>query len=406
MSTKTKKIISIIGGGPAAMMLACQLDSNLFEIRIYEKMNQIGKKFLVAGKGGFNLTSGDDMADLIRAYDAADVIIQSIRRFGNDDLRNWLSNIGIETFIGSSGRVFPEPSIKPIHVLNTIKSEMAKNQVTINTGYTWISTDQSGNTFIHKEEKVHIASDITVCAMGGASWSKTGSDGSWKEEISKMNIRCNTFAPANCALHLDWPESVKLHEGKPLKNIALSYQKQYIKGELVITKKGLEGTPAYTLSNAIGRELEANDSAVIYLDLKPNMSLKSVMEKLDNSDAPMSKRLKNRLSLSPQAIAILKAHIAKEEFLNTKTLATKIKSLSLHISGLAPIDEAISSTGGIAESVFDEEYRITTVAEIYAIGEMLDWHAPTGGYLLQACFSMGWDLAQKLNSKHKKRGQK
>lgn len=395
-----KTIISIIGGGPAAMMLACELNENLFDVHIYEQKNQIGKKFLVAGNGGFNLTNGSELEPLLSAYEAPSIILESIRRFDNEALRKWLSNIGIETFVGSSGRVFPIAGIKPIQVLQVIKEKLHDKNVQIHTRHQWRQSNETTNTFITEKGEITVPTDITVLAMGGASWQKTGSDGKWLNTLQENGIKCVEFEPANCALHTHWPESVKVHEGKPLKNIALRLGDDCIKGELVITAKGIEGTPAYTFSHKVAHALKLNHEAIVTLDLKPHSNKEDLIKKVARSEMAISKQLKNKLSLSTAAIALLKSNSTKEEFLNPELLVEKIKNLPLTITSIANIDEAISVTGGIAQSEYQHNYQISNKLSTYAIGEMLDWHAPTGGYLLQACFSMGWDLAQSLNQKY------
>jgi len=396
-----KRTVAIIGGGPAALMLACALDENKFDVTLYEKNFAPGRKFLVAGDGGFNLTHSEEIDVFVSRYTPSSFLDKSLRAFTNKDLRDWLKKLGIETFVGSSKRVFPVKGIKPIDVLNAILGELKRKSVSIKTRHAWKGwNNNTGLLFNHDEKEIVINPDIVVFALGGASWSKTGSDGSWTKFFEGQKIKCIPFQPSNCAYGVNWQKPfLSQWEGKSLKNISLACAGAEKKGELVITKFGIEGGAVYALSPQIRKQLSETKKAIVYLDLKPSFSLADLKNKLaSKKEGSLSQFLKDELNLSGLQLALLKSLLSKEEFMDAATLAEKIKHLPLTITGSAPIDEAISTVGGIAMEEVDEAFQLKKLRDHYAIGEMLDWDAPTGGYLLQACFSMGYFVAQNLNS--------
>jgi len=399
MAVERKKSIIIIGGGPSAMMLACTLDSEKFDVTIIEKGKAIGRKFLVAGKGGFNLTHSEDITKMIQKYDGSQLLIDALKSFTNTDLRQWLQSIGIETYVGSSKRVFPIKGIKPIEVLQAITQELKRKGVTIITETKWDGDFIVNGSIklIQKENRIAIMADKVVFAMGGGSWKVTGSDGSWLDYFINNGIATLPFRPSNCVMHINWSESMKVHFGKPIKNIALTYQNKSIKGELMITEHGIEGSPAYALSYDVGKQLEAKKNIKILVDLKPTLSLTKVKSILSGCKKKTSKILREELSLSSTGVALIKSITSREEFSDTSLLAQKIKMLPLIITGLGALDEAISTVGGINPSALNSNMELINYPNHYAIGEMIDWNGPTGGYLLQGCFSMGKYLGNILN---------
>ncbi|MGI9526740.1 MAG: NAD(P)/FAD-dependent oxidoreductase [Weeksellaceae bacterium] len=391
------KNLAIIGGGPSALMLAAQIDVTKYRVTLYDQKNTLGRKFLVAGEGGLNLTFDSSIEDLIQKYIPHQFMDPYIRSFNNEDLRNWFLNIGIPTFSGSSHRVFPEKGIKPIEVLNQIIDHIKEKGVKIELNQTWKGWDNEGNIIFENSEI--IKADRVVFALGGASWSITGSDGHWKIPFEKKGIKVNDFRAANCAFQIDWPaEFIQVHRGKPLKNIKVSFEESDSKGELVITAFGIEGNAIYALSQKIQEEFLKQKEVIIHLDLKPTLSIKQIQNKIKNSrKSKVTEILKQDLKLDKTAIALLKIITSKEEFLNTDLIAKNIKSLALNLVNAAPIDEAISTLGGVAIEEVDENLQLKKIQNTHVLGEMLDWYAPTGGYLLQGSFSMGHALAQYLN---------
>ncbi|MGJ8661226.1 MAG: NAD(P)/FAD-dependent oxidoreductase [Bacteroidota bacterium] len=393
-----KKSVAIIGGGPAGLILAAKLDPVLFDVCIYEKNKSLGRKFLVAGKGGFNLTHSEEIKDFIERYTPSDFLKQSLLDFTNNDLRAWLENIGIPTFVGSSKRVYPEKGIKPIEVLNKIVAVLEEKNVTFAFEKEFIGWGENDEIVFRSGER--IKSDIIVFSLGGGSWKVTGSDGSWLNAFQNKGIQTSPFKPANCAYQIDWkPDFIVKHGGSPLKNIVLSCTENSQKGELVVTDFGLEGNAIYALSPQIQNQLDENGEAQIHLDLKPHLTSEQIQKKLLNSSKKLTQSLTEDIKLSRTQVDLLKNELSKDEFLDYAILVSKIKALPLRVISAAKLDEAISTTGGVLLSSVDEKFMLKQIPNQYCIGEMLDWNAPTGGYLLQACFSFGVSLSSTLNSK-------
>lgn len=392
-----KKSVSIIGGGPAALLLAAFLDCQKFKVTLYEKNKTLGRKFLVAGKGGFNLTHSEPIAELIARYTPSYFLQEALLNFDNHDFRNWMDTIGIPTYIGSSKRVYPKIGIKPIAVLKAILDVLDKQGVDIQYQHTWTGWT-SNDALIFNSDTV-IKSDYTIFAMGGGSWKVTGSDGSWLDLFETQGIAIVPFQSSNCAYRVDWPEDfIREHEGSPLKNITISCLNKTQKGEAVITCFGLEGNAIYALSPQIREELESKEKATIFLDLKPTLSYEDLLQKIKNSNLKKtSETLQKEVKLSPAQIGLLKKYLSKETYLNPELLAQNIKKLGIEVTGSALLNDAISTTGGIQLNAVDKNFQLKNKKNNYCIGEMLDWDAPTGGYLLQACFSMGRHLARHLN---------
>lgn len=393
-----KKTVSIIGGGPAALILAALLDCQKFNVTIYEKNKTLGRKFLVAGKGGFNLTHSEPVTELIARYTPPHFLEKALLNFDNDDFRDWIDSIGIPTYIGSSKRVYPERGIKPITVLNAILELLDKQGVAIRYQHTW--TGWTSNDDLIFNAITEIKSDYTIFALGGGSWKITGSDGTWLNLFEGKSIPIVPFQSSNCAYRVEWPEDfISEHEGSPLKNIAISCLNKKQKGEVVITRFGLEGNAIYALSPQIREELESQQKAIVFLDMKPTLRFDDLLQKIKKSTfRKTSETLQKEIKLSPAQIGLLKKYLSKETYLNPALLVQNIKKLSIEITGSGLLNDAISTTGGIQLNAVDENFQLKDKKSNYCIGEMLDWDAPTGGYLLQACFSMGMHLARHLNS--------
>jgi uncharacterized flavoprotein (TIGR03862 family) len=402
MTANKRRSISIIGSGPAALSLAVFLNENNFDVTIYEKNFAPGRKFLVAGDGGFNLSHSEDIGKFITRYTPSDFLEASLLGFTNADLCNWLKEIGIQTYVGTSKRIFPVKGIKPIDVLNMILKQLKNKNVQLKTQYKWMGWNENNDLlFMHNKQELIIRSDLVVFALGGGSWAKTGSDGAWTGLFEEKGINIIPFQPSNCAYEIKWSKDfLKSSEGKILKNIAVYCSEKEKTGELVITKFGLEGGAIYALSPQIREQLNKNKTAAIYIDLKPGYSLEEIKNKLKGKgNRSYSKWLEEQLNLSDVQIALLKTILPKDEYTDLNTLAERIKHLPLKITGMAPLDEAISSVGGISLEEIDNNFQLKQLKGNFVIGEMLDWDAPTGGYLLQACFSMGHYLAEFLNQK-------
>ena len=392
-----KKQISIIGGGLSAFLLAAFLDPKKFTITIYEKNKTAGRKFLVAGKGGFNLTHSEPIEQLIKRYTANNFLENSLHKFTNTNFRNWLAKIGIPTYIGSSKRVYPTAGIKPIEVLNAILKNLKEKGVRIEYNQTFSDWDDNKNPIINTKT---IQTDYTVFCLGGGSWKITGSDGTWLDTFSKKGIETIPFQASNCGYQIDWKSDfIQKNEGTPLKNITISCDGIVQKGEAVITTFGLEGNAIYGLSPQIRKQLNLKSKATIFIDFKPSITLENILSKIKASKSKNTTQiLKNALKLTNAQIDLLKINLSKESYLNPKSLSENIKRFPLEVINTATIDEAISTIGGIALNEISENFELKKMFNQYCIGEMLNWDAPTGGYLLQACASMGVCLANHLNN--------
>jgi uncharacterized flavoprotein (TIGR03862 family) len=391
-----KKDIIIIGGGPAALMLACSLESSQFNIAIYEKNAALGRKFLVAGKGGFNLTHSEELRQFADRYTPKPFIEPFLQAFSNSDFREWLRAIGIETYVGTSKRVFPVKGIKPIEVLKTMEAQLSKNHVSVHYQHKWKGWQGEELVFENQGKQVTLKPDITVFALGGASWKVTGSDGSWTTYFSEKGIDLKPFSPSNCAYQVNWNNDfIKKYAGSALKNAEFSCGALVRKGEAILTEFGIEGSGVYPLSGAVRKALSEQGAAKLSIDLKPDLSPEDIKARLENRGKLSVKNvLEKKLNLTPVQIELLKLHTSKEDYNDPERLALAIKQVTLTVCGLPPIDEAISTVGGIRIEELSEHLELKKMPGHYVIGEMIDWDAPTGGYLLQACFSMGYALAK------------
>ena len=393
---KMKKTISIIGSGPSSLLLAAFLDTQKFDITIYEKNKTAGRKFLVAGKGGFNLTHSESISNFIERYTPSGFLKNALLNFTNDNFRNWLNDIGIPTFIGSSKRVYPEEGIKPISVLNTILNHLKERGVTLKFEHTFSGWDAENNTIINGKT---ITADYTVFSLGGRSWKITGSNGNWMDTFKEKEIKTVPFEASNCAFKIDWkPNFINQNQGNPLKNITINCNGKTQKGEAVITKFGLEGNAIYALSPKIREQLKSKKKARIYIDFKPTFSREEVTLKVKNSNFKNTTQiLKKELKLSTSQIDLLKTYLSKEDYLNSEILAKYIKEFPLEITALGILDAAISTIGGIDLDAVDTNFQLRKIKNQFCIGEMLNWDTPTGGYLIQGCVSSGVYLAKYLN---------
>jgi len=395
-----KKELAIIGGGTAGLFLAAFIDTEIFDVTIYEKMNTLGRKFLVAGDGGFNLTHGEEMPSFMSRYTPPAFLKEALRAFSNRDFRAWLLDLGIPTFVGTSGRVFPDKGLKPIEVLNRIKTQLIEKDVKMEFNKTFIGWDEKGSVKFVSGETIH--PKYTIFALGGASWKVTGSDGTWLDVLAAKGVKTLDFSPSNCAYEINWTEEfIQKHEGTPLKNITISLQGKTQKGETVITKFGIEGNAIYGLSPEIKLDLDARGESEVLIDFKPTLDLATLVNKIEKATSNTTRTLKEKIKLPGAAIELIKQTLNKEEYLDSTHLANRIKKFPLNLIGAAPIDEAISTIGGINLQSVDKHFELKNLKKHYCIGEMLDWNAPTGGYLIQACVSSGVYLAQHLNKLEK-----
>ncbi|MEI6864455.1 TIGR03862 family flavoprotein [Flavicella sp.] len=389
-----KKII-IVGGGPAGMMAALELSKN-HEVHLYEKGKTLGRKFLVAGKGGFNLSNSLTGQNLISKYSPTSFFTPILNNFDSCSTRNWLKDLGINTFIGSSGRIFPIKGIKPIEVLNAIKDRLLEKNATIHFEHEFI--DFTENEIIFKTidgSTTTMIFDKCIFALGGASWSATGSKGDWLPVFEKIGIATKHFEASNCGLKIDFThKEILKHIGTPLKNIQVSINGITIKGEAVISNYGLEGNAIYPISALVRENLKTNNSTQIKVDLKPFNTELDLLDKITATTLP--KNYSYLFKLNKTQIALIKSFTDKETYLNPISFVKSIKNLYIPITNLQPMEEAISTIGGISMTELNPNLSLKKIPNVYIAGEMFDWDTITGGFLLQGCFSTAYHISQNI----------
>lgn len=382
--------IIIIGAGPAGLMAAQTLAEKGFKVHVYEQNKAAARKFLVAGNGGFNLTHSEEIDSLIEKYDALE-IQEIVRQFDNKKVVQWLSDLGISTYVGSSGKVFPTKNFKPIQVLNGWLDRLAMLGVEIHYGHTFVDFDGNFVYLKYNIEEVQIKYSKLILAMGGGSWKKTGSDAKWIETLAKKNIAITPLQSANSGYNTD--EKLHILQGQYLKNIEVSFENNRKIGEIVFTKYGIEGSPIYFMNRFTRKhEFPLN----LFIDLKPNASETDILEHL-KIGKKISSVLKREIKISTTGLNLLKT-LDKESYTNIDLLAKLIKKFPIEILSFRPIDEVISTSGGVAFSELNAHLELKKVPNVFCAGEMIDWEAPTGGYLLQACFSTGSWVAESISN--------
>jgi uncharacterized flavoprotein (TIGR03862 family) len=366
-------------------------------VTVYDQMPAVGRKLLLAGRGGLNLTHSEPLDEFLHRYGRAEPHIRpTIDAFSPDDLRALSAELGQPTFVGSSGRVFPK-AMKPSPLLRAWLRRLAAMGVTFKLRHRWRGWDEAGGLLFDTADGVtSVAVDASVLALGGASWPKLGSDGAWVAALENSGIAVTPLRPANCGFLVDWSDIFRSRfEGDPLKRIALSFGERTARGEAVITGKGLQGGGLYALSDVLREAIASHGHAVLLIDLLPDRSVNALEQKLR---APRHKQslanvLRKALSLSPVAIGLLQeAAVASSKRLSESSpeaLAGLIKAVPVRLVGVEPIGRAISTAGGVAFDEIDERFMLRRRPGTFVAGEMLDWEAPTGGYLLQACFATG-----------------
>lgn len=384
----SKPLIVIIGSGPAGLMAAQRLAMDGFKVHIYEQNKAAARKFLVAGHGGFNLTHSEDTDTFIQNYDKIE-IQHIVKYFDNKATVEWFDRMGIPTFTGSSGKIFPAKGIKPIQVLQAILTKLADAGVKIHYGYRMVDFNAETVTLVRQRELVTIPYQKLILGLGGASWSKTGSDGRWVDIFIGKGIQVNTLQPVNSGVNTKGDFSALA--GQVIKNIQLKFTEHTKTGEIVFTSYGIEGAPVYYLNRFLRHQAFP---LILFLDLKPTYSLHSIKRELENK-GNVTSILKNKLKLSKTAIQLLK-FLDRETYISPAKLAYSIKNFPVETTSFRPIDEVISTAGGVSFTELSDSLALKKYPGIFCVGEMLDWEAPTGGYLLQACFSSGAWVANNI----------
>lgn len=383
MISNSKQNVVIVGTGPAALMAGSQLLLRGFSVSFYEHKKAAGRKFLVAGHGGFNLSNAEQISEFVEKY-SHEAIKQCVRKFDNQQLVLFLDQIGIPTYVGSTGKIFPQKGIKPIEVLNAWISWLKSNGADFYFEHKCIDFTENQVCFSTSQGNQWMDFDYLIMALGGGSWSKTGSDGSWVSLFEAKSIRVETLVPSNAGMNFQFKNDPSLFEGHVIKNVVARMGTQEKKGEITLTNYGFEGAPIYHLNRAF----RSNPMDPLIIDFKPQWPLERVIEIL--ASAPNSSQGLRNLKLSKAAIWLLKSELSKADYLDLNRLATHVKSLPFQMHSLRSMDEAISTAGGIDWNELNSDFSLKKFQRIYACGEMLDWDAPTGGYLLQAAFATGY----------------
>ncbi|ASS50263.1 MAG: hypothetical protein A3D31_11900 [Candidatus Fluviicola riflensis] len=386
--SKIPKII-IIGGGPTGLMTAAQLRDLNAHITIVDHKSAVGRKFLVAGEGGFNLTHSEPLESFLEKYDR-EIIRDWVSQFTPDDFRSWLKTIGIETYIGSSGKVFPLEGTKPIQVLNAWLEHLKSESIHWQLKSELVDFDAKTIRIKSKTEIQELPYDFLIFALGGASWKKTGSDGKWFDLFNKKEIPLVPFQSGNTGLELKKSTWRSNFEGHFIKNCRLTIGDLTVAGDLVITGYGIEGKPAY----AVNRVLRNNHFKGLKIDFKPQLTHEKI-EAILRSFTKVRKAF-SQLKLNDAIYYWLKEELPKDQFTDPALLAKQLKAFTIEVTGLRPLDEAISTVGGISMDAIDSSGQLKQWKNVFCCGEMLDWDAPTGGYLLQACVSSGYAVGQAI----------
>jgi uncharacterized flavoprotein (TIGR03862 family) len=399
----------VVGGGPAGLMAAEVLAGAGVEVHVYDAMASVGRKFLLAGKGGLNLTHSEPPELFVTRYAARQPQIEPLlKTFGAAELRDWAKALGVDTFVGTSGRVFPK-DLKAAPLLRAWLHRLRAAGVQFHMRHRWTGWSDQGDprtlTFATPQDPnpVSVQADAVVLALGGASWARLGSDGAWVNLLGARGINIAPLQPANCGFNVasaeraGWTEHFKTRfAGQPFKSVAIAFTDSqgrsfHRKGEFVATDTGVEGSLIYAASSLLRDEIAAHGSATFQLDLLPDKTPERVLAEVAHprGSRTLSSHLKSRPGLDGIKASILHELLGKEELAQPARLAESIKTLPIRLVAPRPIDEAISTAGGVPFEALDEYLMLRQLPGVFCAGEMLDWEAPTGGYLMTACFASG-----------------
>ncbi len=374
----------VIGGGPAGLMAAEVLAAHGASVLVAEAKPSLGRKFLMAGKSGLNLTRDEPGEPLIATYDeAADWLRPMLSDFDAQAVQDWARGLGQALFTGSTGRVFPV-AMKASPLLRAWLSRLDGLGVSRRTRWRWTGWDGDAAIFDTPEGARQVSARVTILALGGASWARLGSDGAWAPVLAARGVDLAPFQPANAAVSVPWSPHMGAQLGQPLKGIALTSGRFRSRGEAVISARGLEGGGIYAVNRGL------REGAPLQIDLAPDVDAAQIAARLERGPrkASLSNRLRKSAKLAPAQLALLH-ECARPLPRDPQDLAAKIKSLTIPHSGLRSMDEAISTAGGVMRSALDGDLMLTAMPGVYCAGEMLDWEAPTGGYLLTGCLATG-----------------
>ena len=398
METNTKNSIAIIGGGPAGLMAAEAAIQEGVSVDVYDSMASVGRKFLLAGIGGLNLTHAEPMESFLSRYGTRETVLRPfLASFGANELREWAQGLGIGTFVGSSGRVFPTGQ-KAAPLLRAWLHRLRQSGVVFHSRHRWQGWDDDGSLRFATPQGIRLAkADAVILALGGASWSRLGSDGTWLPLLSERGVAVAPLRPSNCGFDCQWSDHFRNQfAGQPVKSVTASFtdsegEEHSLPGEFVVTASGVEGHLIYALSAAMRDTIAALGVATPRFDLTPGRDFKRLVDDLSKprGSASMAKHLQRQAGITGVKAGLLRELAYPGDFADPVRLAAAIKSLPLRLNATKPLDESISTAGGVAFEALDGQLMIRALPGVFCAGEMLDWEAPTGGYLLTACFSTG-----------------
>ena len=381
-------------------MVAEVISAHGVKVDVYDAMPSVGRKLLMAGKSGLNITHSDPFDMFVSRYGKRSEQIEPLlKEFGPNELREWVHSFGIETFIGTSGRVFPV-GMKASPLLRAWLKRLDGAGVTLHLRHKWLGWDRDETLKFDTPDGIkHAKPDALVLALGGGSWPRLGSDAAWIPWLKQAGVEVEALRPSNCGFDVAWNEHFReKYEGHPIKSVILSFGNFRQQGEIIVTKEGVEGGLIYLASMMARDEIEAKGKAVITLDLKPDRTLEWLKDKLAR---PRGKRslagyLEKTLGIKGVKAGLLREFVSKDDFMDGERLAYFIKNLPIPLVAPRPLDEAISSAGGVTFESLDENLMLKSIPGVFCAGEMLDWEAPTGGYLLTACFASGYAAGNGL----------
>lgn len=392
--------VAIIGAGPAGLMAAEVISAAGIAVDVYDAMPSAGRKLLRAGIGGLNLTHSEPLPEFIRRYGAQEsVVARWLADFGPDHLRAWTVGLGVETFVGSSGRVFPV-GMKAAPLLRAWLQRLRRQGVRFHPQHRWLGWSEDGALRFatpEGETKVGSGGTATVLALGGGSWARLGSDAAWVPLLAARGVAIAPLRPANCGFDVHWSEHLRSRfAGQPLKAVAARFGNIQRQGEFVLTKHGVEGSLIYALSSPLRDAIERDGSAVLRIDLAPGRDLARLVADLKTPQGhdSLANHLRRRAGIEGIKAALLREVAAPEQLRDPTQCAALIKALPLTLVAPRPIDEAISTAGGVKLDALDDDLMLKNLPSIFCTGEMLDWEAPTGGYLLTACIASGYRTGQ------------
>lgn len=379
------KCVAIVGGGPAGLMAADVLSKAGVAVDIYEAKPSVGRKFLMAGKGGLNITHNEPLDDFVNRYDAIDWLRPMLTDFNANHVREWMASLGVDSFVGTSGRVFPS-EMKAAPLLRHWLANLKKRGVRVHCRQYWRGfTTDGGLQF--DGHVVH--ADSVVLALGGGSWPSLGADGLWMHTLAAHGVTLAPLLPSNCGFRVNWSSFMRGFAGQPLKNINGWVGETFSSAELMITECGVEGGLIYALSRPLREKLMQDGVATLYVDLWPDMTEADCASRLQPSGKYSLSNSWRKAGLDGVKAALVREYLPKTDWSDGQKVAVAIKQYPIQLTGMQPIDEAISTAGGVMREAVDEHLMLRNLPGVFCCGEMLDWDAPTGGYLLTACLASG-----------------